>query len=516
MPNLYITKNNTTTTVGLTTVRKTTPSLVATCGNTTYYGSLTTCADWATSPNKIVVTTGGTTYYTTGPSRGIQYVNFVVPYECPTVEGTVMAQCCKGYMGYATQNDAETKYCCDKVTYRGTVDYGSTGAVDPKWGNTNVCGKALLCTVDDTTISCKFMQGPSFGHTHDIGSIFDDNVCFYSPTIYTRHKGVKVCCNYFSAPKYIYGLMMPSFYGYEDEHWMVALCPPRQTNVPYDYFYVNGGDDNRASSVICMNYKACGTSCSTTLNTGWETNYCLEAFSSFTSACCSGCSRVALVCGNYDSSSNVGHTHNLDPKEGKLVACMCKGLPGYVVGFDMSEYNYDIDLLPSCTMLWTNCPIECFNQTCWSYMVGPIFFCSKSWLNTLFPDNSPEPIMQANRRQTWANVAYYYGLHQEICIVRYNTSWCNPSSSPSVYCASTVSSYPAAWMQYSNSSSSFLYLNLHPWACTNAPTNWRYSPFMSVWHNHDISSACPAVSVSLGRNDTLPTVRPGKCLIMHK
>ena len=193
MPNLYITNNNTKTTVGLTPEKKTTPSLVATCGNTTYYGSLTTCADWATKPNKIVVTSGSTTYYTTGPSRGIQYVNFLVPYECPTVEGTVMAQCCKGYMGYATQNDAATKYCCEKIANRGTYDYGSTGAVSPKWGNENVCGKALLYTTNDTTVSCKYIQGPSFGHTHDIGVIFDDNVCFYEPDIYTRNCCV-VCC----------------------------------------------------------------------------------------------------------------------------------------------------------------------------------------------------------------------------------------------------------------------------------------------------------------------------------
>ena len=519
MPNLYITNNNTKTTVGLTEYRKTTPSLVATCGNTTYYGSLTTCADWATKPNKIVVTSGSTTYYTTGPSRGIQYVNFVVPYECPTVEGTVMAQCCKGYMGYATQNDAATKYCCEKIANRGTYDYGSTGAVSPKWNNLNVCGKALLYTTNDTTVSCKYMQGPSFGHVHDIGVIFDDNVCFYTPDIYTRHKGIRVCCNYFSAPKYIYGLMMPACYVEHNiggSNWSrVNLCSPIETNVPYDYFYVNGGDDNRASSVVCMNYKACGSSCESTLNTSWETNYGHEAFSSFTSACCSGCSRVALVCGDYGVSPNVGHVHNLDPKSGKVVACMCKGLPGYVVGFDMSEYNYDIDLLPSCTMLWTNCPIDCFNQTCWSYMVGPMFFEDGVQLNTLFPDNAPEPIMQANRRRTDANACFCINVATQDVIKRWDTSgWCNPSASPSVYCASTVYDYPAAWMNYSGGS--FLYLNLHPWSCTTAPTNWRYSPFMSVWHSHEVSSACPAVSISFGRSNMLPTVRPGKYLIMHK
>lgn len=516
MPNLYITNNNTKTTVGLTQDRKTTPSLVATCGNTTYYGSLTTCADWATKPNKIVVTSGSTTYYTTGPSRGIQYVNFLVPYECPTVEGTVMAQCCKGYMGYATQNDAATKYCCDKITRNGTVDYGSTGSVNPKWGNENVCGKALLYTTNDTTISCKFMQGPSFGHTHDIGAIFDDNVCFYSPDIYTRHKGIRVCCNYFSAPKYIYGLMMPTCYredynvGYDG--LKLTLCSPIETNVPYDYLLVNGADDNRAHSVICMNYKACGSSCESTLNTGWETNYNFEAFSSFTSACCSGCSRVAVVCGKYDSSPNVGHVHYLDPKEGKVVACMCKGLPGYVVGFDMSEYNYDIDLLPQCTMLWTNCPIDCFNQDCWGYMIGPTYFCCKDQLNFLFPDNVEEPIMQANRRRAYANVCSW--VYDRPYVSYDYSGWCNPSASPSVYCASTVYDYPATRMSYSGGS--FLYLNLHPFSCTTAPANWRYSPFMSVWHTHDASSACPAVSLSFGRSNMMPTVRPGKYLIMHK
>ena len=145
MPNLYITKNNTKTVMGLTPERKTTPSLVVTCGTTTYYGSLTTDIKQATEPNKLVVTSGSTTYYTMAPAIGTKDVNFITPRECSAIEGTVMAKCCAGIAGYKDR----LRSTIEGVT---RTSYGSIGQCC--LGNvTASCKKSLLMyNSPDTTI----------------------------------------------------------------------------------------------------------------------------------------------------------------------------------------------------------------------------------------------------------------------------------------------------------------------------------------------------------------------------
>ena len=342
MPNLYITKNNTKTTVGLSNERKTTPSLVVTCGNTTYYGSLTTCAAWATTPNKIVVTSGSTTYYTMSPAKGNKFVNFIIPSECPAIEGAVMAKCCVGIAGSSDYN---------KNTVRIEIltnQYGALGQATLQAPNSGLV-KALVYDSPDTTISHYDLITPSRSHTHDTSVVFDDNFTYSSQlTIDTKHKGVRVCNNYQTAPNFIY----------------VGCRNNSMGNLGYDYLCINGTNNNVSRSTAYTTFSFNGTTGSGNTSVDRKNGQ----FITYTSMA-KGPIQTRVGCGDglYNPVYYVDHSHHPNPYSGSHIAMSCYN-EGYTIpwfGVNMMCYDNDIDKLPSNTLLFTDYPIECFDQRYW-------------------------------------------------------------------------------------------------------------------------------------------------------
>lgn len=340
MPNLYITNNNTKTTVGLTNEKKTTPSLVVTCGNTTYYGSLTTCAAWATTPNKIVVTSGATTYYTMSPAKGNKFVNFIIPRECPSIEGTHMAKCCVGIAGSSDYNKSTVRI------ERLTNQYGALGNNLLNPPNSGI-RKALLYDSPDTTITHYGIFAPPGYHVHDTSGVFDDNFTYSSQLIInTKHKGVRVCNNYQTAPNFIYVGCINSGIG----------------NLGYDYLCINGTNNNVSRSTAYTTFSFNGTTNSG--NTSVDTAYDAITYTDMASGPIK--TRVGLGTAYY---FYVKHSHHPNPYSGSQIAITCYN-DGYTIpwfGVNMMCYDNDIDKLPSNTLLFTDYPIECFDQRYWEY-----------------------------------------------------------------------------------------------------------------------------------------------------
>ena len=345
MPNLYITNNNTKTTVGLSNERKTVPSLVVTCGNTTYYGSLTTCAAWATTPNKIVVTSGSTTYYTMSPAKGNKFVNFIIPRECPAIDGAVMAKCCVGIAGSSDYNKNSVRI--ESLTNQ----YGALGQATLQAPDSGLV-KALLYDSPDTTISHYDLITPPRIHTHDTSIVFDDNFTYSSQlTINTKHKGVRVCNNYQTAPNFIY----------------VGCRNNSMGNLGYDYLCINGTNNNssRSTAYTTFSFNRTTDSGNTSVNVK-DSDYI-----TYTSMA-NGPIQTRVGCGDdyYISPGHyVSHSHHPNPYSGSHIAMSCYN-EGYTIpwfGVNMMCYDNDIDKLPSNTLLFTDYPIECFDQRCWEY-----------------------------------------------------------------------------------------------------------------------------------------------------
>ena len=343
MPNLYITKNNTKTTMGLTLEKKTTPSLVVTCGNTTYYGSLTTCAAWATTPNKIVVTSGATTYYTMSPSKGNKFVNFIIPRECPSVEGTHMAKCCVGIAG-------SYDYPKNTVRIGSLTGHGVLGGnlLNPP---NDGFRKALLYDSPDTALTTYYIFAPTGDHVHDTSIVFDDHFTYDSQlTINTKHKGVRVCNNYQTAPNFIYVGCKNS--------------GGRLGNLGYDYLCINGTDNNVSRSTMSTTFYFDGTT-----NSGNTSVYTVDynGSISYTSMANGPIqTRVGFEIG-LPLKNYVKHTHHPNPYSGSHITTACYHA-GYIIpwfGVNMMCYENDIDKLPEDTLLFTDSPIECFDQRCW-------------------------------------------------------------------------------------------------------------------------------------------------------
>lgn len=358
MPNLYITNNNTKTVMGLTPEKKTTPSLVVTCGTTTYYGSLTTCADWATEPNKIVVTSGSTTYYTMAPALGTKYVNFITPTECKAIDGTVMAKCCAGIAGTADgdKKPFEFKKYDNGIGHHTPYEFGVCGTRTTEPPKTSYCVTALLYDSPDTTITHYELFSPPINHTHDTYIVFDDNFTVDKCLeVNTRHKGVRVCKNYQTSPDIIY----TGFDCYYNR------CLPYSSRLNYDYLYINGTDNNIERSEVCLTF--CATHSYDSLNTCFDVVSRGISYSDI----CSAYTRNHAAVGIADQWSigygtNLEHAHYPTLEGGTAVGCYKVGLTMQWFCINMKCYNNDIDKLPKGTLLWTDCPVSCFNQTCWA------------------------------------------------------------------------------------------------------------------------------------------------------
>lgn len=359
MPNLYITNNNIKTTVGLSNERKTTPSLVVTCGNTTYYGSLTTCAAWATTPNKIVVTSGSTTYYTMSPAKGNKFVNFIIPRECPSVEGAVMAKCCVGIAGSKDYNKNAVRI--ESLTNQ----YGALGQTTLQAPNSGLV-KALVYDSPDTTISHYDIFTPERSHTHDTSIVFDNNFT-YSPQliITTRHKGVRVCNNYQTAPNFIY----------------VGCINNSMGNLGYDYLCINGTNNNNSRSTASTIFSFNDTTDSGNTSVDTKDN----GYITYTSMV-AGPIQTRVGCGDdyyIFPGDYVKHSHHPNPYSGSHLVISCYN-EGYTIpwfGVNMMCYDNDIDKLPSNTLLFTDYPIECFDQRCWELDYDNIYWDAYPFVN---------------------------------------------------------------------------------------------------------------------------------------
>lgn len=469
MPNLYITNNNTSTTVGLTPEKKTTPSLVVTCGTTTYYGSLTTCADWATEPNKIVVNSGSTTYYTIAPALGTKYVNFITPTECKAIEGTVMAKCCVGIAG---NEDFEGERYPNKGIRK---SYGSIGPSTLKDISNigNGCVKALLYNSPDTTIHHCYLYYPPLGHTHDTSIVFDDGFSYGCMCANTRHKGVRVCNNYSTSPDYIYV--------------GCGLSSVSRGNLNYDFLCINGKDNNVSRSMMCLPftcYNAGGTwysgNVSAVDSTGTES---LE-FSDIVTGPIN--TAVGL---DMSRDFSVTHTHFADiPFNSSnwdyLIGCYCSGMGMPWFGVNMKCYDNDIDKLPKGTILFTDCGISCFNSKCWEN-IDLCYCCFGNWYETY-------PYVNGTFRKDY------------ICTVLSQLCW-KPSDYDRVRASYTVDN--------------FVGVGMWPNTCTDSVGSCTYVPIMDTWHYHTYPTGGELYVCAMPDVYWRPIVNiasPGMCAIIHK
>ena len=458
MPNLYITKNNTKTTVGLSNERKTTPSLVVTCGNTTYYGSLTTCAAWATTPNKIVVTSGSTTYYTMSPAKGNKFVNFIIPRECPAIDGAVMAKCCVGIAGSRDYNKNNVRI--ESLTNQ----YGALGQATLQAPNSGLV-KALLYDSPDTTITHYDIITPSRSHTHDTSIVFDDNFTYSSQlTINTKHKGVRVCNNYQTAPNFIY----------------VGCRNNSMGNLGYDYLCINGTNNNSSRSTAYTTFSFNGTT-----DSGNTSGDSVDAAYAITyTSMANGPIQTRVGCGdNYYiiPGHYVNHSHHPNPYSGSHTAMSCYN-EGYTIpwfGVNMMCYDNDIDKLPSNTLLFTDYPIECFDQRYWEL----------------------ENAMSNLGVYPFRNDSTYGTIHTDEVKM---FCW-GPSNYDSVFI--THSSYI-----------DIAYLGMWPNSCNGSVGNCTYVPILDLEHAHPNPNNtlyfCAKTYAELGLGVNL--VSPGKYIIRHK
>lgn len=456
MPNLYITNNNIKTTVGLSNERKTTPSLVVTCGNTTYYGSLTTCAAWATTPNKIVVTSGSTTYYTMSPAKGNKFVNFIIPRECPSVEGAVMAKCCVGIAGSSDYNKNTVRI------ERLTNQYGVLGQATLQAFDSGLV-KALLYNSPDTTISHYKLITPERSHTHDTSIVFDDNFTYSSQlTITTRHKGVRVCNNYQTAPNFIY----------------VGCRNNSMGNLGYDYLCINGTTNNDARSTAYTTFSFNGTT-----DSGNTSVDLIRASDGITyTSMAKGPIQIRVGCGpDYYPNDHVSHSHHPNPYSGSHIAMSCYN-EGYTIpwfGVNMMCYDNDIDKLPSNTLLFTDYPIECFDQRYWE-------------LENAMSNLGVYPFRNDNT---------YGNLHE---------------NEVKMFCWKPTD-YNCIFIRYS-SSIDITYLGMWPNSCTGSIGKLRYRPILDLEHAHQNPGNtlyfCAKTYAESGLGVNLAS--PGKYIIRHK
>lgn len=456
MPNLYITNNNTKTTVGLSNERKTAPSLVVTCGNTTYYGSLTTCAAWATTPNKIVVTSGSTTYYTMSPAKGNKFVNFIIPRECPAIDGAVMAKCCVGIAGSSDYNKNSVRI--ESLTNQ----YGALGQATLQAPDRGLV-KALLYDSPDTIISHYDLITPPRIHTHDTSIVFDDNFTYSSQlTINTKHKGVRVCNNYQTAPNFIY----------------VGCRNNSMGNLGYDYLCINGTNNNSSRSTAYTTFSFNGT----TGGGNTSVNVKDSDYITYTSIA-NGPIQTRVGCGDdyYISPGHyVSHSHHPNPYSGSHIAMSCYN-EGYTIpwfGVNMMCYDNDIDKLPSNTLLFTDYPIECFDQRCWEY-------------NQL----------SAGGDFPFRNDSTYGTIHMD---------------EVKMFCWSP-SNYDSAFITHS-SIIDIAYLGMWPNSCNGFVGNCSYIPILDLEHTHPNPNNtlyfCAKTYAEPGFGVNL--VSPGKYIIRHK
>lgn len=487
MPNLYITNNNTKTVMGLTPEKKTTPSLVVTCGTTTYYGSLTTCADWATEPNKIVVTSGSTTYYTMAPALGTKYVNFITPTECKAIDGTVMAKCCVGIAGncdFARQNNITA------CSFRSSGAYGDVILPPP----CSECYAWGLYKSPDTSIRRYRLYTPKLNHTHNISPVMDDGVVYCNDIeINTRHKGVRVCTNYNVSPDYIY-------VGCDRSCFISG-------RLNYDYLCINGQDNNIDSTTYCLRFCLAG---------GWSVgNTSVDVISpdeyvpytDWSEGVIRNAAVIAREHTDGGSFYNLCHTHYPYHNVGSGIKydwCVATsttkdsiqsdlGIAFPWFGVNMKCYDNDIDKLPSGSMLFTNCPISCFDQRCWECFTG-IKCCSTCLKCGALPYGN----------YTWATTGYI-------------------SSCVQAKFHFTPTCYPETLYQYNGSNMEMIIQDMDPIECmehSTLPSGWFYCPVLSIRHDHPNPSSPNClykyVTICMSNASGMDIVSPGKYIICHK
>lgn len=465
MPNLYITNNNTKTVVGLTPEKKTTPSLVVTCGTTTYYGSLTTDIKQATEPNKIVVTSGSTTYYTMAPALGTKYVNFITPIECDAIDGTVMAKCCAGIAGY---NDQVSKKCASPYLLDG--GYGSIGQCYLGNVNSSYARSLLMYNSPDTTIEHCYVHYVPLSHTHNTSIVFDDSFSYGCMSANTRHKGVRVCKNYSSSPDFIY----------------VACGTSGVTrgNLNYDYLCINGLNNGVGRSMICMPFTCIPGGYWPSGNTSSVESVRCE-FSSIATG------PTTATVGLGDSFGHVNHVHIPNTPTSccvydYLIGCYCAGWGMPWFGVNMKCYDNDIDKLPSGSILFTDCDISCFNSKCWM------------------------KIDLERKYKVYDNVYVPYTTYPYI-----NGTFNKDYTSMTKLCWE-----PDNYFRYYIRYKASYYGAVSAWPlCNGSVGNCTYVKIANAWHDHYNSYGelyvC-AIPLCYWNWDLLDIASPGRCAIMHR
>lgn len=353
---LTLTNGSNTTVIRATTTRKTTPSLVLTCGATTGYISLTTDSSKATVPNCIVATKTGTTYYSQAPDANLKTIAFITPYECGWNCGTT--HLCTGEARVLGVKDSSSDFCCDinvthnitscKWTYNDDLYYVCTQIETDTECNDN----RITCV----TTNCQHNHGGYLNNPVD-------TVCI-TPVI-ENFRGIRAQCNFSALPAcFLAGSITTC---YTDDR-----CRKYKFNTP------SNSGTNSLSFHICSTGNlatTCYTEPAITENTCFNLySCCTTVYKSLDTHC--HCLPVATFCscGSVERCFNSGESLNLHWVDG-------------------SSYE-SIDCLPTGTVLFTNCAdvpsTNWCSYSCSSWnafpkdLVGGCGFCFDQYNNFIY------------------------------------------------------------------------------------------------------------------------------------
>lgn len=330
---------------------KTTPSIKV--SGTTYYGSLTTCVSCASKPDCGMVTFNNTTYYTTAPSKGTQFINWVTPAGVSIPSNTIKAVCCTGFAG-------DRDYIYDgKICSTCTCAYVNRKFLSTGYVKDAGCGTVLV--KNEAGATC-YLSSAGWNHTHEV-------VCMY-------YEEVPHCCNYVN-------LNYQGVYAYCN-YWKVPDCAItfscKKGSVPYEYLMVNCDNNNCCPSAVCS-YQI-----RPSYLIGWMTCFTENYYTIPYCSMCGGGASITLYCSCIYNPGfpQIWHRHASLCLGDNARNCYCSGCGlgmNYILG---ACYNNDLDALDSGTILFTNCPIDCFNTDCWClyrYMPPSLTGSSAPWRN---------------------------------------------------------------------------------------------------------------------------------------
>src|SRR5574344_1442243 len=349
---LTLTNGSNTTVIGATTTRKTTPSLVLTCGATTGYISLTTDSTKATTPNCIIATKSGTTYYSQAPDANLKTIAFITPYECGWSWGTT--HLCTGEARILGAKDTSTDFCCN-ISVAHNIDSSC-------WAYSNAYD---ILTYVETDACCPTnivaCVSPGWQHCH--GGYLNNAVNTVSITpIINNFRGIRAQCNFSSLPACFLAGSLTTCYA-EDS------CKKYKFNTP------------SCSGANCLCFCICSTgnlatTCYTAPDNSCTFGYiyydcCTSIYKAFDTHCHCNSSVTFCSCGCVESCLNSGEELNLHWVDG-------------------TQYE-SIDCLPTGTVLFTNCsevPSSSwcsYSCACWNAypkdFVGGCGFCPNKYNN---------------------------------------------------------------------------------------------------------------------------------------